>query len=301
MLLSAAGGLNMRGIGRLIAASALAGAVVGVAAFAHLLGSVPAASVSIAELPPAPAGPLVVDAAPWSPATPAGAGRLTVGQAIQTGRRAFLQIPATRLATPVKRPSAPARASHSATAGLAAKQSRAATPAPAAPAATPATTPPAAEPQPAPAATPATTPVAAPAAAPTVTTLSAATAVPATPTPAHTTRSHGGPPTADGRSHRTIRRFERSEADSGGPTLLTVAPVQTATPAPVVGYQPPSVEPPPTGATTAAAPVAPTTAAPVATPTVTSPTVSSATGYYHFDGQDSHVGWQGDANDGQSH
>src|SRR5438105_14851955 len=67
-MFSASGGLSMRGIGRLVTAVLLTGAVVGAAAFAHLSGSVPGSTFfgEPAALP-ATAGtgaPLVIRAAP---------------------------------------------------------------------------------------------------------------------------------------------------------------------------------------------------------------------------------------------
>ena len=90
----------MRGIGRIVAAIVLAGAVAGAAAFAHLLGSVPAAPSSVAALPPSPSAPLIVEAAPWSPARPTSAHRSSQSQAFQIVQRSFVGAPHATGTTP---------------------------------------------------------------------------------------------------------------------------------------------------------------------------------------------------------
>src|SRR6478735_8537434 len=100
VMLSARWGLDMRGIGRIVAAIVLAGAVAGAAAFAHLLGSVPAPPSSVATLPPTPSAPLIVEAAPWSPAPPTSAHRASRSQAFQIVQRPFGGAPHATGTTP---------------------------------------------------------------------------------------------------------------------------------------------------------------------------------------------------------
>src|SRR5258705_707695 len=67
-MFSASGGWSMRGIGRVVAAILLAGAVAGAAAFAHgLAGGSETGPFGIDALPPAPTSPLVVEAAAAPP------------------------------------------------------------------------------------------------------------------------------------------------------------------------------------------------------------------------------------------
>ena len=116
VMLSDRGGSSMRGIGRVLAAIVLAGAVAGTAAFAHLLGGGPGTMpFGIVALPPAPSEPLVVQAAPLPRATalaPAArpqllhrSGVLHVGPADRTAPTVAHARPI--VITPITAPSAP--------------------------------------------------------------------------------------------------------------------------------------------------------------------------------------------------
>ena len=286
----------MRGIGRIVAAIVLAGAVAGAAAFAHLLGSVPAAPSSVATLPPTPSSPLIVEAAPWSPARPAPAHGSVQSQAFQIVQRALVGAPhATRSTHAVA--VAGARVSRIAlskqTAVVVASVSRAerrqTQPTP--PAASPVTvTQPRAD-------TPTPAAVAVP--APAVTTSAdttralaqAAPVVAPTKTVVTTLAQAKGTHTDDHGWHRGYRRFDSATDGHGGndaPTVVTAGPATSPTPTPVVALRPPSVDPP-AGTETSAASPAPTaapTAPAVTPPAATAPTVSF--GGVHGDGDGSH-------------
>jgi hypothetical protein len=241
----------MRGIGRVVAAILLAGAVAGAAAFAHLLVSEPApAPFGIAALPPAPSSPLIVQAAPWRPERPA----VRVHVARPAARPAPL-APAPAAVQPIagSRIQAPAAPG----ASLPATRAHVAPDPPA-----PATPPPA--PQPA-----APAPVAAPAPTPIPPDRSLATAAPVV----AAVTAAGDPVASDERKHRGDHERHRGHGghdtsgsdrcdgsgnagDDSRPTVLS-APVlgavlvDTTTPPPVETPPLPSLGPPPVAVTPA--------------------------------------------------
>src|ERR1035437_1446463 len=103
-MLSARWGWSMRSIGRVVAAIVLAVAVAGAAAFAHLLGSVPAGPSSVGTLPPEPASPLVVEAAPWTPDRPAAHLRPVLHPALTSAGLAVRQAHTAKLDSRVDAP-----------------------------------------------------------------------------------------------------------------------------------------------------------------------------------------------------
>jgi hypothetical protein len=302
VMLSARWGLDMRGIGRIVAAIVLAGAVAGAAAFAHLLGSVPAAPSSVAALPPSPSAPLIVEAAPWSP-RPTSAHHSSQSQAFRIVQRSFVgaahatgTTPAGAVAGARTSRIAPAKQTAAEAASALRAERRQTSPAP------PAATSPVTVTQPQ-ADTPAPVAVAAPAPAPPVTTRAlaqaapvVAPATPALPTLAQTKSAHSD----DHGSQRGYRRFENGNGGHGGndaPTVVAAAPVTSPTPTPVVAIRPPSVGPPAGTETSVASPTptaAPTAPAPTP-PTATAPTVSP--GSVHGNGDGSHHSRYGTGDD----
>jgi hypothetical protein len=297
----------MRGIGRIVAAIVLAGAVAGAAAFAHLLGSVPAAPSSVAALPPSPSAPLIVEAAPWSPAPPTSAHRPSQSQAFQIVQRSFVGAPHPTGTTPAgavagARTSriAPGKQTFAVAASAFRAERRQTQPAPAAATSPVTVTQPHAD-------TPTPVAVAAPA-APAVTTgavttraLAQAAPVVAPTTPAVTTLAQTkSAHTDDHGSHRGSRRFDSGSGGHGGkdaPTVVAAAPVTSPTPTPVVAFRPPSVGPPAGSETSVASPTptaAPTPPA-VTPPTATPPTVSP--GSVHGGGDGSHHSRYGTGDD----
>src|SRR3954454_14179764 len=104
----------MRGIGRVLAAIVLAGAVAGAAAFAHSLGGgALSAPAGVAVLPTAPASPLVVQATAALPA-PRPAVRPTLRHAVirpvSTVVAQARPIAVVRVSTPPLKPDEPAPA-----------------------------------------------------------------------------------------------------------------------------------------------------------------------------------------------
>lgn len=248
-MLSAFWGLGMRGFGRVVAAVLLTGAVAGTAAFAHLLGSEPAAPFSVAALPPAPAAPLVVRADPWSP-VPA-----SLGAAI--ARPAGLPAPVVTLTPPaLQRPKTPSIHQLKSIVRITPVAPRAKITAEPTPAAAPV----AAAPTVATPAAPATpTVAAAPVAAPTVPNrglTTATTPAPVTPAPATTTapatpKHQRGEHTGrdrDKNQHGGESGSGNSSSGDSSPVILSATPVAApqpvATPQPVVTAPLPSVDPP---------------------------------------------------------
>jgi hypothetical protein len=280
----------MRGFGRLFAGILLAGAVVGAAAFAHLLGSVPAPSPFAAgQLPLAPRTPLPVEAAPWSPDPPVArhvAALRPVGSPIlapvaRLAARPTVHTPAHAAAlhvTPVSVPSAPLTAQ----AQVAPDPPAAARPAPPAPV------------TPAPAAS---TPVAAPAAAPTLAsraltrtapTVTTAAVAPASATTSNDSRRQSGfdhrrgyrsnddgnDDWNNGSKSNSSDKDTKSLTPLGNVPVTVTSPVPAPTPAPapVAAIRPPSVDPP-----------------------------SGGSPWSGDHGSGSHAGWHGDAGSDHSH